>query len=158
MVVVHVWRSRSRTISVASPSGARPAFRWAGAGCAPARPGSAAPAAAAPAAAPLAQAVFRAADLVYGPWTIALLLGIGLFLTVRFRLVQVRRFADAARSFVPAASEGAGALSPFQTFMTALAATIGTGNIAGVATAIVSGGPGALFWIWADGFIPTGIK
>jgi AGCS family alanine or glycine:cation symporter len=45
-----------------------------------------------------------------------------------------------------------GALSPFQAFMTALAASIGTGNIAGVATAIISGGPGALFWIWVYGF------
>jgi AGCS family alanine or glycine:cation symporter len=106
----------------------------------------------------LAQAVFRASDLVYGPWTIALLLGIGLFLTFRLRCVQVRRFRDAARSFLPSAPEGGGALSPFQTFMTALAATIGTGNIAGVATAIVSGGPGALFWIWCYGFFATAIK
>jgi AGCS family alanine or glycine:cation symporter len=106
----------------------------------------------------LARAVFGASDLVYGPWTIALLLGIGLLLSVRLRVVQVRRFRDAVRSFLPAASEGAGALSPFQTFMTALAATIGTGNIAGVATAVVSGGPGALFWIWCYGFFATAIK
>jgi AGCS family alanine or glycine:cation symporter len=106
----------------------------------------------------LARFVFRAGDLVYGPWTIALLLAIGLYLTVRFRVVQVRRFRDAVRSFVPATSEGAGALSPFQTFMTALAATIGVGNIAGVATAIVSGGPGALFWIWCYGAFAMAIK
>jgi AGCS family alanine or glycine:cation symporter len=106
----------------------------------------------------LSGAIFRAADLVYGPWTIALLLGIGLYLTVRLRFVQVRRFRDAARSFVPSASEGGGALSPFQAFMTALAATIGVGNIAGVATAIVSGGPGALFWIWCYGFFATAVK
>jgi AGCS family alanine or glycine:cation symporter len=106
----------------------------------------------------LARAVFRASDLVYGPWTIAVLLGIGLYLTVRLRLVQLRRLGDAARSFLPSASEGGGALSPFQTFMTALAATIGTGNIAGVATAVVSGGPGALFWIWCYGFFATAIK
>jgi AGCS family alanine or glycine:cation symporter len=106
----------------------------------------------------LARAVFRASDLVYGPWTIALLLGIGLFLTVRLRFVQVRRFSDAARSFRPVASEGGGSLSPFQAFMTALAATIGVGNIAGVATAIVSGGPGALFWIWCYGAFATAIK
>jgi AGCS family alanine or glycine:cation symporter len=49
-------------------------------------------------------------------------------------------------------------LSPFQTFMTALGASIGTGNIAGVATAIISGGPGALFWIWCFGFFATAIK
>ena len=106
----------------------------------------------------LAQVVFRASDLVFGPWTIALLFGVGLFLTIRLRLVQVVHFRDALRSFVPAASEGGGALSPFQAFMTALAASIGTGNIAGVATAIVSGGPGALFWIWCYGFFATAIK
>jgi AGCS family alanine or glycine:cation symporter len=70
----------------------------------------------------LAQAVVRAADLAFGPWTIGLLLGTGLFLTVRFRFVQVTRFRDALRSFVPARPEGGGALSPFQAFMTALAA------------------------------------
>ena len=52
----------------------------------------------------------------------------------------------------------AGVLSPFQAFMTALAATIGTGNIAGVAAGIVSGGPGALFWIWCYGFFATAMK
>jgi AGCS family alanine or glycine:cation symporter len=106
----------------------------------------------------LARAVFRAADLVYGPWTIAMLLGIGLYLTVRLRFVQVRRFRDAARSFLPSAPAGGGVLTPFQTFMTALAATIGTGNIAGVATAVVSGGPGAVFWIWCYGFFATAVK
>jgi AGCS family alanine or glycine:cation symporter len=106
----------------------------------------------------LAQAVFRASDLAFGPWTVALLLGVGLFLSVRFRFVQLAHFREALRSFVPAASEGGGALSPFQAFMTALAASIGTGNIAGVATAVVSGGPGALFWIWCYGFFATAIK
>ena len=52
----------------------------------------------------------------------------------------------------------AASLSPFQAFMTALGASIGTGNIAGVATAIISGGPGALFWIWVYGFVATAIK
>src|SRR5204863_8305295 len=51
-----------------------------------------------------------------------------------------------------------GALTPFQAFMTSLGASIGTGNIAGVATAIVSGGPGALFWIWVYGFVAMAIK
>ena len=63
------------------------------------------------------------------------------------------------RTIVPAAEPGAkGPLSPFQAFMTALAGTIGTGNIAGVATAVVSGGPGAVFWIWCYGFVATAIK
>jgi AGCS family alanine or glycine:cation symporter len=95
---------------------------------------------------------------VYGPWTIALLFAVAVFLTVRLRFVQVTRFRDAVRSFLPATGEGGGALSPFQAFMTALAATIGTGNIAGVATAVVSGGPGALFWIWCYGFFATAVK
>jgi AGCS family alanine or glycine:cation symporter len=95
---------------------------------------------------------------VYGWWTIALLFAVAIFLTLRLRVVQVVRFRDAVRSFVPTASEGGGALSPFQAFMTALAATIGTGNIAGVATAVVSGGPGAVFWIWCYGFFATAVK
>ncbi len=81
-----------------------------------------------------------------------------MFLTVRLRFVQVARFRDALRAMVPTQASGAGSLSPFQAFMTALAASIGTGNIAGVATAIVSGGPGALFWIWVYGFFATSIK
>ena len=106
----------------------------------------------------LARAVFTASDLIFGPWTIALLFGAGIFLTLRFRLVQLRHWREVLASVrrVPSASEGA--LSPFQAFMTALAASIGTGNIAGVATAIVSGGPGALFWIWCYGFFATAIK
>ena len=104
-------------------------------------------------------AIFWAADAVFGPWTIALLFGTGLFLTVRLRFVQVRRFADGLRTLIPAAQDGArGPLTPFQAFMTALGASIGTGNIAGVATAVVSGGPGAVFWIWAYGFVATAIK
>jgi len=57
-----------------------------------------------------------------------------------------------------ATAGAAGPLSPFQSFMTALGASIGTGNIAGVATAVVSGGPGAVFWIWAYGFVAMAIK
>lgn len=106
----------------------------------------------------LARGVFRASDFVFGPWTIAILFGTGLFLTVRFRFVQVVHFKDAMRALRPSAQEGKGALSPFQAFMTALAASIGTGNIAGVATAVVSGGPGAVFWIWCYGFFATAIK
>ena len=105
------------------------------------------------------RAILWASDAIWGPWTMGLLFGTGLFLTVRLRFVQVVRFREALRTLVPAAEAGArGALSPFQAFMTALAATIGTGNIAGVATAVVSGGPGAVFWIWCYGFFATAIK
>ncbi len=105
-----------------------------------------------------ARLVTRASDLLYGPWTIALLLGIGLFLTLRFRFVQVRRLREAFATLRAAPGEGGGVLTPFQAFTTALAASIGTGNIAGVATAVVSGGPGALFWIWCYGFVAAAIK
>jgi AGCS family alanine or glycine:cation symporter len=106
----------------------------------------------------LARAVLAAGDLVYGPWTVALLLGTGLFLTLRFRLVQLVHWREVLASLRRAPGSGRGALTPFQAFTTALAASIGTGNIAGVATAIVSGGPGALFWIWCYGAFATAIK
>ncbi|MBU8895284.1 amino acid carrier protein [Corallococcus sp. M34] len=107
---------------------------------------------------PVRVAIDVASNAVWGPWTLALLLGTGVFLTVRLRFVQVVRFREALRAMRPAEGRGVGALSPFQAFMTALGASIGTGNIAGVATAIVSGGPGALFWIWVYGFFATAIK
>jgi alanine or glycine:cation symporter, AGCS family len=105
-------------------------------------------------------AIIWAADVIFSEYVlIPILFGVGIFMTVRLRFVQVVRFKDAARTLVPAAQAGAkGPLSPFQAFMTALGASIGTGNIAGVATAIVTGGPGALFWIWVYGFFATAIK
>ena len=107
----------------------------------------------------LADQIQSVADALFMPWVVALLLGTGLFLTLRLRVVQVRRFGDACRAaFVRRGTGTTGALTPFQAFMTALAASIGTGNIAGVATAIVSGGPGALFWMWVYGFVAMAIK
>ena len=107
----------------------------------------------------LADRIQSLADLLFMPWVVGLLLGAGLFLTIRLRVVQLRRFRDAFRvAFVRRGTGTTGALTPFQAFMTALAASIGTGNIAGVATAIVSGGPGALFWIWVYGFVAMAIK
>jgi len=107
----------------------------------------------------LAPLIQRAADAMFMPWTVGLLLAVGAFLTLRLGVVQVVRLPMAVRTMVASQQAGAGgALTPFQAFMTALAASIGTGNIAGVATAIVSGGPGALFWIWCYGFFATAIK
>lgn len=107
----------------------------------------------------LAAPIGRASDLVFGPWTIALLFAVGLFLTLRLGFVQFVFFREAVRAFFGVdEAKAKGALPPFQTFMTALGATIGTGNIAGVATAIVTGGPGALFWIWAWGLIAMVVK
>jgi alanine or glycine:cation symporter, AGCS family len=101
--------------------------------------------------------VERAAFLFSYP-LVAVLLLTSLYFTVRLRFVQIFRFGDAIRETIASRQSGAsGPLSPLQAFMTSLAATIGVGNIAGVATAIVSGGPGALFWIWCYGFfaMPT---
>jgi AGCS family alanine or glycine:cation symporter len=87
------------------------------------------------------------------------LLASALFFTFRLRFVQVFRFRDAIRETIASRqSSASGPLSPMQAFMTSLAATIGVGNIAGVATAIVSGGPGALFWIWCYGFFAMPMK
>jgi alanine or glycine:cation symporter, AGCS family len=107
----------------------------------------------------MADAIQAIADWLFRPYVIVVLLGGGLFLSIRTGFVQVRRFGDGLRAMLAQQEKGAkGALTPFQSFMTALAASIGTGNIAGVATAIVSGGPGALFWIWVYGFVATSIK
>jgi AGCS family alanine or glycine:cation symporter len=107
----------------------------------------------------MAGLIQQTADFLFIPILVIVLFGSGLFLTIRLGAVQVRRFGDALRAFFSRADRGAaGALTPFQAFMTALAATIGTGNIAGVAAGIVSGGPGALFWIWCYGFFATAIK
>ena len=107
----------------------------------------------------IADLIQSTADVLFVPVLVVVLFGTGLFLTIRLRGVQFRRFGDAFRAFVGRSSGGAtGALTPFQAFMTALAATIGTGNIAGVAVGIVSGGPGTLFWIWCYGLFATAIK
>jgi AGCS family alanine or glycine:cation symporter len=99
------------------------------------------------------------ADAAFAPYLVWTVLGTALFFTFRFRFVQIVRFREAVRETIASRQTGAsGALSPLQAFMTALAATIGTGNIVGVATAIVKGGPGALFWIWCYGFLAMSTK
>jgi AGCS family alanine or glycine:cation symporter len=107
----------------------------------------------------MANAIQALADWLFMPYVVAVLLGGAIFLTARLSVVQIRRIGEALRAMLSRDTEGAlGALTPFQAFMTALGASIGTGNIAGVATAIISGGPGALFWIWVYGFFATAIK
>lgn len=98
----------------------------------------------------------RLHDFVGGPVMIIAILATGLFLTVRSDFLQVRRFGTMLRetvfSLLRKEKGGKGEISPFQALTTALAATIGTGNIAGVATAITLGGPGAIFWMWVSAF------
>ena len=107
----------------------------------------------------MAEAIQNIANALFMPWVVAVLLGVGLFLTVRLRFVQFRLFREGVRAMLARQAPGAGGvLTPFQAFMTALGTSVGTGNIAGVATAIVSGGPGTLFWIWVYGLVATAIK
>lgn len=90
--------------------------------------------------------------VIWGPFVlIPLLLGTGILLTVRLRVVQFRKLGPALHLAFLQRADGDGAdgdVSHFQALTTALAATVGVGNIAGVATAIALGGPGALFWMW----------
>lgn len=93
-------------------------------------------------------------EIVWGPWTMFLFLGTGLFFTVRSGGFQIRKLPYWWKKTVGSlARSDAGAGSAFQTSCTALAATIGTGNIVGVATALTAGGPGAVFWLWISALI-----
>ncbi len=93
-------------------------------------------------------------DIVWSPVLVVLLVGAGLYFSVRTRFVQVRRIGLMVRLlFSPNKSEGVNALSSFQAFCIALSGRVGTGNIVGVATAIAMGGPGAVFWMWMTAFL-----
>ncbi len=99
-------------------------------------------------------------DHAWGYPSIILLVGTGLYLTIRLRFVQLRGFKHALqliRGKYDKASDP-GEVSHFQALSTALSATIGTGNIAGVATAIVGGGPGAIFWMWITATVGMATK
>lgn len=87
-------------------------------------------------------------DFVWGIPLIVLILAGGLFLTARLGFLQIRHLPKALRFMVKNEEGGSGEVSSFGALCTAMSATIGTGNIVGVATALVTGGPGALFWMW----------
>jgi AGCS family alanine or glycine:cation symporter len=97
---------------------------------------------------------------IWGPPLILLLVGTGIYLTLLLRGLQFRRLRHSLwLALIKRREEGAeGDISHFQALMTALAATVGTGNIVGVATAIASGGPGALFWMWMTGLVGMATK
>lgn len=100
----------------------------------------------------LQSAVKAVSDFVWGPVMIVLLVGTGIFLTFRLNFLPWRNLGYSLKSLLSKESrkttDGEGDISPFSALMTALAATVGTGNIVGVATAMVMGGPGALVWMW----------
>ena len=93
--------------------------------------------------------VLQISDVIWNGLLLWLLVGTGVFYSIRTRFVQVRRFGDLNLHGEKAGSEG---MSSFQALATAIAAQVGTGNIAGCATALVSGGPGAIFWMWIAAF------
>ena len=95
---------------------------------------------------------------VWGPPLLVLLVGTGIWLTIRLKLLQVFKLGDALKLIFFAKNDGHGDVNSFKALCTALAATVGTGNIVGVATAIKAGGPGALFWMWMAAFFGMATK
>jgi len=105
----------------------------------------------------LEQVLSRISDIVWGPPLLVLLFGTHVYLTLRLRLIQ-RYLGKAIRLSFERSHEGEGDVSHFGALMTALAATIGTGNIVGVATAVAAGGPGAVLWMWLTGVFGIATK
>ncbi len=101
--------------------------------------------------------------IVWGPMMLVLILGVGLFLQLGLRLMPILRLGTGFKLMwkgrsTAAEDEKEGEISPFNALMTALSATVGTGNIAGVATAVFLGGPGALFWMWCTALVGMATK
>ena len=97
-------------------------------------------------------------SFMWGPPLITLLVGTGIYLTIRLGLLQVFRLPLALKLIFKAKNKGEGDVSSFKALCVALAATVGTGNIVGVATAVKVGGPGALFWMWVAAFFGMATK
>lgn len=96
-------------------------------------------------------------SLIWGPPLLTLLVGTGIYLSFRLKLIQITKLPKAFQ-LIFSDDKGDGDISSFAALATALAATVGTGNIVGVATAIKSGGPGALFWMWVAAFFGMATK
>ena len=101
--------------------------------------------------------------VVWGPLMLVLILGVGLFLSIGLKLMPILKIGRGFRLMLAGTrakqgEEHSGEISPFQALMTSLSATVGTGNIAGVATAIFLGGPGALFWMWMTALVGMATK
>ena len=96
-------------------------------------------------------------NFIWGIPAMICIIGVGLFLSFRTRFIQIRKFPYSIKNTLGRIfdkSEAAdGSITPFQAVCTALAGTVGTGNIAGAATALAIGGPGAIFWMWIAAFL-----
>lgn len=97
-------------------------------------------------------------SFVWGEFMLALILGAGLYLTIGLKAMPMRKLGLGFRLLFKGSSSKEGEIAPFNALMTSLSATIGTGNIAGVATAIFLGGPGALFWMWCTALLGMATK
>ena len=97
-------------------------------------------------------------SFMWGPPLITLLVGTGIYLTLRLKLLQIVRLPKALSLIFKAKNHGEGDVSSFKALCVALAATVGTGNIVGVATAVKIGGPGAIFWMWMAAFFGMATK
>ena len=95
-------------------------------------------------------------NLAWGPWMLVLLVGTGIYLSCKVKFIQVKKFGYVMKNTLgkifDKKQSKQGEITPFQAVSTALAATVGTGNIAGVTGAIAVGGPGAVFWMWISAF------
>lgn len=100
----------------------------------------------------------KASSIVWGPPMLILLIGTGIFLTFRLKFIQIFKLPLAFQLVFKAPNAGSGEISSFAALCTSLAATIGTGNIVGVATAVKVGGPGALFWLLVAAFFGMATK
>lgn len=96
-------------------------------------------------------------NFIWGVPAMICIIGVGLYLSIRMKFIQIRKFPMAMKQTIGKVFEkkeaSHGAMTPFQAVCTALSATVGTGNIAGVAGAIAIGGPGAVFWMWISAFL-----
>ncbi|MFQ5469931.1 MAG: alanine/glycine:cation symporter family protein [Gammaproteobacteria bacterium] len=100
-----------------------------------------------------------ASSFIWGPFTLILLVAVGIYLTVGLRFIPWRKLIPGfLMLWQGRKATGDGEITPYQALMTALSATIGTGNIAGVATAITLGGPGAIFWMWVTALFGMATK
>lgn len=103
-------------------------------------------------------------DIVWGPWLVAVFFGIGIYLTIGIRFIQFHKLGYTIKQTFGRFMEkeqdikGEGTLTPRQAVSTALASTVGTGNIVGVATALLLGGPGSIFWMWFASLFGMAIK
>ncbi len=100
----------------------------------------------------------KLAGFLWGPWMTATLVGVGVYFTIGTKFLQVRKFPYIMKETIGSIfknnedKDSEGTITPFQAVTSALASTVGVGNIVGVASALVSGGPGAIFWMWVSAF------